>query len=79
MKIINLLINIYYFQLLNTALTVRHKTPGSHSSKGWQEFTTAVINALNKREKPMVFLLWGKHAQTKVINSVSKTSEIKQY
>lgn len=48
--------------LLNTLLTVRRSEPLSHSESGWTEFTTAVIEALNRRESGMVFLLLGGHA-----------------
>lgn len=51
--------------LLNTALTVRESKPASHRGKGWEQFTDAVIHALNKRKEPMVFLLWGNHAAEK--------------
>ncbi len=51
--------------LLNTVLTVREHQPKSHSTYGWQTFTDAVIKALAKREKPMVFLLWGSDAINK--------------
>jgi len=51
--------------LLNTTLTVREGQPASHSHLGWGTFTTAVIRALAAREKPMVFILWGRHAQSK--------------
>ena len=51
--------------LLNTVLTVREGQAGSHQGKGWEQFTDAVIEALAKREAPVVFLLWGKHAQVK--------------
>ncbi|WP_261131244.1 uracil-DNA glycosylase [Bacillus sp. Marseille-Q3570] len=51
--------------MLNTVLTVRHKQPNSHRGLGWEHFTNAVIRTLNAREKPLVFLLWGKHAQQK--------------
>lgn len=51
--------------LLNTALTVRESKPASHRGKGWEQFTDAVIHALNNREEPMVFLLWGNHAGEK--------------
>ena len=48
--------------LLNTLLTVRRGEPLSHAESGWTEFTTGVIEALNRREKGMVFLLLGSHA-----------------
>ena len=51
--------------LLNTALTVRAGEANSHSGKGWEMFTDCIIEKLNKREKPMVFLLWGRNARTK--------------
>lgn len=51
--------------LLNTVLTVREASPQSHSAYGWQQFTDAVIEACNKRDKPMVFLLWGSNAIAK--------------
>lgn len=51
--------------LLNTVLTVREASPQSHSAYGWQQFTDAVIEACNKRDKPMVFLLWGRNAIAK--------------
>lgn len=51
--------------LLNTVLTVREKQPHSHKGKGWEVFTDEVIRLLNQREEPLVFLLWGKHAQQK--------------
>jgi uracil-DNA glycosylase len=49
--------------MLNTSLTVRADEAGSHSKLGWIEFTKAVLSALNAHEKPIVFLLWGNHAQ----------------
>lgn len=51
--------------LLNTVLTVREGEPGSHQNKGWEIFTDTIIEALNRREKPVVFILWGSHAQKK--------------
>lgn len=51
--------------LLNTVLTVREKAAGSHRNFGWEKFTDAAIRALNEREAPVVFLLWGKPAQEK--------------
>ncbi|MEY4987868.1 MAG: hypothetical protein RL567_1647 [Bacteroidota bacterium] len=49
--------------LLNTSLTVRAGEAGSHASFPWPVFTKAVLNALNAQDKPLVFLLWGNHAQ----------------
>lgn len=51
--------------LLNTTLTVRAHSPMSHSKIGWEIFTNRVIEILDKKDKPMVFILWGKHAQSK--------------
>ena len=51
--------------LLNTTLTVREGSAQSHSSYGWQTFTDEIIRQCNKREKPMVFILWGSNAISK--------------
>ncbi|MCC5803386.1 uracil-DNA glycosylase [Rossellomorea vietnamensis] len=51
--------------LLNTVLTVGDGQAHSHRGKGWERFTDRVISLLNEREKPVVFLLWGKPAQGK--------------
>ena len=51
--------------LLNTALTVAPGSPGSHANKGWKRVTDAIISALANSNKPRVFVLWGKHAQSK--------------
>ncbi|MBE6789117.1 MAG: uracil-DNA glycosylase [Ruminococcaceae bacterium] len=51
--------------LLNTVLTVREASPNSHKGKGWETFTDSVISALNCREKPVVFILWGANARSK--------------
>lgn len=51
--------------LLNTVLTVREGQPNSHKGKGWEILTDEIIHVLNDREKPIVFILWGKHAQAK--------------
>jgi len=51
--------------LLNTVLTVREASPNSHKGQGWEIFTDRVISALNEREKPIVFLLWGANAKSK--------------
>ncbi len=52
--------------LLNTVLTVRAHTPNSHKGQGWEAFTDAVIRAVNAKTEPVVFVLWGGHAQKKV-------------
>lgn len=51
--------------LLNTVLTVRAHQAGSHQGKGWEKFTDAVIQAVNAQDRPIVYLLWGKPAQSK--------------
>ena len=51
--------------LLNTVLSVRAGPAGSHQGHGWEEFTDATIRALSAREKPLVFLLWGRPAAQK--------------
>ena len=52
--------------LLNSMLTVEHKSPGSHRKIGWQRFTDAVIKTISDRKENVVFLLWGKFAQSKI-------------
>lgn len=49
--------------LLNTVLTVRKGQANSHQNKGWENFTSKIIELLNEREKPIVFLLWGNSAK----------------
>ena len=49
--------------MLNSVLTVEYNKPNSHKGKGWEEITSAIINLLNKRETPVVFLLWGANAK----------------
>ena len=51
--------------LLNTVLTVRAHQAFSHAEIGWQEFTDAAIRILDRQERPIVYLLWGKPAQRK--------------
>lgn len=51
--------------LLNSVLTVRANQARSHHGIGWENFTTRVIQSLNLREKPMVFMLWGSDAKAK--------------
>lgn len=52
--------------LLNTVLTVRAGQPLSHRGKGWETFTDAIIRKLNDRPDPVIFVLWGGHAQKKL-------------
>lgn len=51
--------------LLNTVLTVRAGEANSHKNKGWEEFTTKIIQVLNDKETPIVFILWGNNAISK--------------
>ena len=51
--------------LLNTVLTVREGEPNSHKNCGWGWFTDEVISLISKREKPVVFILWGANARAK--------------
>lgn len=51
--------------LLNTVLTVRQGEANSHKGQGWEQFTDSVIEKLAKRPEPIIFVLWGKPAQTK--------------
>ena len=51
--------------LLNATLTVRAHLAGSHQKKGWEEFTDAVINTINRDKNNIVFFLWGSYAQSK--------------
>ena len=52
--------------LLNTVLTVRAHQANSHQGKGWEQFTDAVIEAVNAQDRPVVYLLWGRPAQSKI-------------
>ncbi|WP_181348400.1 uracil-DNA glycosylase [Thalassobacillus sp. CUG 92003] len=51
--------------LLNNVLTVRAHQAHSHQGMGWEHFTDQVIHLLNERQLPVVFMLWGRHAQKK--------------
>lgn len=51
--------------LLNAILTVKKDTPLSHKNIGWEQFTDEVIKIINKKEEPVVFVLWGNFAKTK--------------
>ena len=51
--------------LLNASLTVEKSKPNSHSKIGWQTLTDAIIEKLNDKKNPIVYLLWGKNAQLK--------------
>lgn len=52
--------------LLNTVLTVRQGEAHSHKGRGWERLTDKIIETLNEKSEPVVFLLWGKPAQSKI-------------
>ena len=52
--------------LLNTVLTVCAHQANSHNGHGWEQFTDAIIQAVNEQDRPIVYLLWGKPAQSKM-------------
>ena len=52
--------------LLNASLTVREGQANSHSKKGWANFTDRVVELLNEREEPVIFMLWGNNAKEKM-------------
>lgn len=52
--------------MLNTVLTVRAHQAASHQGKGWEKFTDAVIEAVNAQDRPIVYMLWGRPAQSKI-------------
>lgn len=51
--------------LLNTVLTVRAHQSNSHKGRGWEQFTDAIIRAVNEQNRPVVHMLWGRPAQSK--------------
>lgn len=52
--------------LLNSVLTVEKDKPASHKMIGWEEFTDTVIKKLNEKDEPVVFILWGNFAKSKI-------------
>lgn len=52
--------------LLNTVLTVRAHQANSHQGRGWEQFTDAIIEAVNAQDRPIVYMLWGRPAQSKI-------------
>jgi uracil-DNA glycosylase len=60
--------------MLNAVLTVRAHTPRSHSGKGWEQFTDAVVARLVQRPDPVIFVLWGKTAQEKCRQILEQTT-----
>jgi uracil-DNA glycosylase len=61
--------------LLNTSLTVRAHEAASHKGKGWEQFTDAVLRAVNAKQERVVFVLWGAHAQKK-LESIDTTRHV---
>ncbi len=51
--------------MLNATLSVEAGRAGSHQNKGWEKFTDAVIDVLNREREGLVFVLWGSYAQKK--------------
>ena len=51
--------------MLNTVLTVRESSPNSHKGMGWETFTDRIISELDRKQTPVVFLLWGANARKK--------------
>lgn len=51
--------------LLNTTLTVREGAPQSHKGRGWEMLTDRIIELMNKKDRPVVFMLWGGNARAK--------------
>ena len=51
--------------LLNAVLTVREHEAASHAGRGWEQFTDAVVRAINEQKEGIVYLLWGSYAQKK--------------
>ncbi len=58
--------------LLNTVLTVEKKKPLSHRNKGWEIFTDKIIEILNKKDDPIIFILWGNPARSKKVLITNK-------
>ena len=52
--------------LLNSVLTVEKDKPASHKNIGWEEFTDSIIKKLNEKSEPVVFILWGNFAKSKI-------------
>ena len=58
--------------LLNTTLTVREASPQSHKGRGWEILTDRIIELINKKDSPVVFMLWGGNARAKKALITSK-------
>ncbi len=64
--------------LLNSVLTVRNGQAFSHKGKGWEQLTDAAISKLSAREKPVVFILWGRAARDKIALIDTSTNVVLQ-
>ena len=64
--------------LLNAVLTVEMGQAASHQGRGWERFTDAVIRLVNARAEPVVFMLWGSHAQKKAafVDSIERAAHL---
>lgn len=51
--------------LLNAVLTVRARAPASHQNIGWEKFTDAILEAVDQKPEPVVFMSWGNYAKAK--------------
>ena len=51
--------------LINNVLTVEESKANSHQGKGWEDFTDLIVESINKQKRNVVFILWGRNAQTK--------------
>jgi uracil-DNA glycosylase len=68
--------------LLNTCLTVEDASPASHAQQGWETFTDKIIQAILNNNRPVVFMLWGDHAQTKqskILENSEKENGVNRY
>jgi uracil-DNA glycosylase len=54
--------------LLNSVLTVEMGKAAAHSKKGWEQFTDAIVAAVNDKPEPVIFMLWGAYAHKKAAN-----------
>ncbi|NGX45942.1 MAG: Uracil-DNA glycosylase [Chlamydiae bacterium] len=62
--------------LLNATLTVREGQPKSHFGRGWESFTDSVVKKLAEREKPLIFLLWGRSAKDKCAHLLERSHHL---
>ncbi|PID32654.1 uracil-DNA glycosylase [Candidatus Saccharibacteria bacterium] len=62
--------------MMNTSWSVRRSQPGSHANYGWMEFSENLLEMLNQLDRPIVFILWGAHAQ-KIGQKIDNPSHLK--